>query len=306
MNVRDWRQVPAESLVPLYASERMRALRALHWDFQAIWHEVEHARTTWGLPGLVACDPSGRIRGMTFYVTEGDRLDVGGILSDDVRATDALLDGVLQAAASVDGRAVRMLVFDGAVALRSALKTRRFQVEPHLYLSLPLRVPGRLTPRRNQYPPYDFGAWQAGDLDAAAALLRRSYDPATGALFAPHNEPGEWERYVNNLVVHPGCGTLNAAATTVVRDGGELRGLAMITEIAPQVAHLVQLAVDPAWRGRQMGRALLDQACTRLAEKGYRLLTLLVAVDNSAARALYSSAGFDQDATFLKATLEPS
>lgn len=304
MNVRDWRQLPAEALAPLYASERARALRSLHWDFTTIWHEVEHARTTWGLPGLVACDPAGRIHGMTFYVAEGDRLDVGGIVSDDVRATDALLDGVLGTAAAVEGCVVRMLVFDGAVALRSALKTRRFQVEPHLYLSRTLRTPTRTAAGLAEGPRPCFTAWEERDIAGAAALLRRAYEPSAGTLFAAHNDPAEWERYVSNLVAHPGCGMLDASATAVLRDGSELRGLAMITEIAPQVAHLAQLAVDPASRGQRLGRALLDEACLRLAARGYRLLTLLVAEGNRAARALYGSAGFDQDATFLGARLE--
>jgi len=90
----------------------------------------------------------------------------------------------------------------------------------------------------------------------------------------------------------------------VLRDGDEIRALAIVTDIAPGVAHLVQLAVDPARRGKRLGEALVQRGCDRLCEGGYRALTLLVAASNTPARALYDRLGFHQDAAFLSATLD--
>jgi ribosomal protein S18 acetylase RimI-like enzyme len=316
VTVGDWRHVSPEAMAERYARERERALRTLRWDFAPIWHEVEQARTTWGLPGFVARDRDGRMRGMLFYVLEGDRLDVGGISSDDERATGALLDAVLAVAAPIAGCAVRMLVFDAAVALGSGLAARGFQVEPHFYLSRTLDGPadggrvergnGRITPGRRapheRLPDWAFEAWQETDIQPAAALLRRAYEPAASALFAANNEPAEWERYVSNLVTHPGCGTLNAGATVVLREGADMRAVAIVTDIAPGTAHIVQLAVDSGYRGRRLGRALVDEACLRLGARGYVAVTLLVSGANCAARTLYEGAGFHQDAVFLGAT----
>ena len=297
MILQDWRQVPAAVLAPIYAQERERSLRVLQWDSAAAWQEVEAARIGWGLPGLVAREADGRVRGLAFYVTEGDRMDVGGVVSDDVSITDALLDALSAAADAMSGLTVRMLVPEGPIALCSGLKTRGFSVESHLYLSRCLTGSRIARPRDGR-----FDSWSDGDVPAMSALLRRSYDPSRGAMFAAHHDPAEWERYVHNLVTHPGCGVLNPAATAVLREGDELRGAAMITDIAPHTAHLVQLAVDPAVRGQGIGRALVDEVGARLAALGYRAVTLLVAAGNAPARALYDAAEFRQDATFLGAT----
>jgi GNAT superfamily N-acetyltransferase len=317
MILRDWRDLPGEVLVPMYAAECLRWRQRLQWDSSAASHEVEHARVTWGLPGFVAEDADGRIRGMAYYLIEHDRIDIGGIVSDDDAATDVLLDGIITVARALDLTSVRTLTLDAAVALASSMRTRGFAVEPHLYLSRSLTAPApplfprsiRLWNRLVEGPrpvscdePLD--GWQSEDIEPAAALLSRSYDQIAGRLFAPNLAAGEWSRYVRNLVTHVGCGILNPGMTQVLRDGTEMRGLALITDIAPGVAHLVQLAVDPARRGQRLGEALMQRTCDRLRDGGYQTLTLLVAGTNAPARALYDRLDFRHDAMFLSATLD--
>ena len=324
MKVTDWRDAPYELLAPIYESERQQWLRQLQWDPASAWHEVERARTTWGLPGLLAVDEAGGVRGTAFFMQEEDRIDIGGLTADHVDATDALIEGVLASALRAGVRVVRAMLFDRAVALRSGLAHRRFEVEPHLYLSRSLSpkapsggsIAQRRGAHRSSHPSgaallnradtrtqaFSTGGWCNSDVPAAAALLRRAYDPEAGSLFAPRNEPAEWERYVRNLIAYPGCGTVNAAATRILREGQEIRAIALVTDIAPGAAHLVQLAVDPEARGCGLGATLVEQTCEQLAGQGYNALTLLVAQGNAPARALYDSAGFRHDATFLAAT----
>jgi ribosomal protein S18 acetylase RimI-like enzyme len=90
--------------------------------------------------------------------------------------------------------------------------------------------------------------------------------------------------------------------TAVVREGQALCAAILITEIAPNVAHIVQLAVDPLRRGQGLASSLLAETSERLASHGYRALTLQVAESNHAARALYDRAGFTHVADFLAAT----
>src|SRR4051794_11547684 len=52
------------------------------------------------------------------------------------------------------------------------------------------------------------------------------------------------------------------------------------------------LAVDPARRGRGVGRALIEAAGQEAARRGARRLTLRVLAPNAPARALYASCGF--------------
>jgi ribosomal protein S18 acetylase RimI-like enzyme len=55
------------------------------------------------------------------------------------------------------------------------------------------------------------------------------------------------------------------------------------------------LAVDPAYQGRGLGRALLDAAAREAAARGARRLTLRVHGPNAAARALYAACGFTEE-----------
>jgi ribosomal protein S18 acetylase RimI-like enzyme len=346
MILRDWCDLPGEALAPVYEAERRRWQQMLQWDSAAACLEVEHARVTWGLPGFVALDPAGRIRGMAYYLLEHDRVDIGGIVSDADIATGVLLDGIVTVARALDLGTVRMLTLDAAAALSSSLRMRGFAIEPHLYLSRSLAPPaltptveaasgrpivggasgrpgvgagfsrpilasraGRLLTRlveRTRPAPCEapLDTWQADDVEPAAALLARSYDRASGCLFAPTHAAGEWSRYVRNLVTHVGCGILNPTMTQVLRDASEMRALSLVTDIAPGVAHLVQLAVDPSRRGARLGETLVQRSCDRLRDGGYHALTLLVASSNAPARALYDRSGFRHDATFLAATLD--
>lgn len=316
MIARDWNRVAAADLAPLYAAERDRWVSRLQWDSAPAWAEVEHARVTWGLPGFVAVDDSGRLRGAAFYLLEDDRLDIGGITADHVQATDALLDAIVRVAGAGPVNTIRILAPDTAVALQSGLRVRGFGIERHHYLSRALDAAATPLPRsfwrrhfgrRASAPtaaPPATDRWRSDDVTAAADLLQRSYGLVEGRLFAPRGQAGEWRRYVHNLVTHVGCGTVNPAHSLVVRDGDALRALALITDIGPGAAHLVQLVVDPALRGQQVGTVLVERACATLREAGYKALTLMVAGSNAPARSLYARAGFRHDATFLAGTLD--
>jgi ribosomal protein S18 acetylase RimI-like enzyme len=296
MIVRDWREASRDLLAPVYESERRRWLRELRWDAAPIWREVEQARTTWGLPGVLALDDAGQVCGTAFYVCQDQRLEIGGLSADRGEATRALVDAVLEAAYERRARLVRALLFDAAPGLAALLAERGFTTERHLYLSLSIAYA-----QNSGSGPQAFEPWRADDVPEAAALFRRAYDPATGALFAPGHGQADWERYTRNLIDYAACGVFNAATTRVLREGGRIQAAALVTDIAPGVAHIVQLAVDPALRGRGMGARLLGEACSRLSGRGYSTVTLLVAETNRAARAIYDRAGFRHAADFVAA-----
>ena len=52
------------------------------------------------------------------------------------------------------------------------------------------------------------------------------------------------------------------------------------------------LAVDPAWQGRGLGRALMDAAEERLAALGCAKVNLQVRDENAAARGFYEAIGY--------------
>ncbi len=59
----------------------------------------------------------------------------------------------------------------------------------------------------------------------------------------------------------------------------------------PGWLHIVSMWVDPAWRGRRIGRKLLERVVARATEQGLRC-HLDVTVGNDAARRLYEGYGF--------------
>jgi ribosomal-protein-alanine N-acetyltransferase len=74
----------------------------------------------------------------------------------------------------------------------------------------------------------------------------------------------------------------------VAEEQGRLAGFAVARYLPPDEIEILNIAVDPAARRRGLGRILL---ATLLALPG-RNLYLEVRASNSAARALYASAGF--------------
>lgn len=70
------------------------------------------------------------------------------------------------------------------------------------------------------------------------------------------------------------------------------RGAMVMARIAADEAEILTLAVHPDARRQGLGRALLDKAAQMVAERGATALFLEVALRNTAARALYTAAGF--------------
>jgi ribosomal-protein-alanine N-acetyltransferase len=66
----------------------------------------------------------------------------------------------------------------------------------------------------------------------------------------------------------------------------------ILARVVADEAEVLTLAVDPAARGRGIGRALLDRAMRTALERGAGRLFLEVGASNVAARALYRACGF--------------
>jgi ribosomal protein S18 acetylase RimI-like enzyme len=92
-------------------------------------------------------------------------------------------------------------------------------------------------------------------------------------------------------------GRSDPADVLVAEAGDAIAGYVAIGPPTPVAsnAHVLMvrgLAVDPAWRGRGIGRRLVDAAVAEAERRGARRLTLRVLAPNAAARALYEAAGF--------------
>jgi ribosomal protein S18 acetylase RimI-like enzyme len=305
MILRDWREADAGLLRSCYDTEQRSWRDDLGWDTAWTWTTVEQARTTWGLPGVLALDDDNTVSGWAFYMHQGATLHVGGLVASTGAATAALLDGILDAVG--DSEPVACFIRDRAPGLSAELLSRGFDVERFLYLSrsLPARPPAVSLRRGGIQSGNALScAFTEADHSSAAVLLRAAYSPASGRHFAPNGTLAEWENYVAGVVGQGGCGVFDDAATGVVRDAEGLQALALMTSIAPETAHLAQLAVRPDCRGRGLASTLLHHGMASAARAGKRSMTLLVGEHNATARTLYGSLGFIERGSFVGARCE--
>lgn len=66
----------------------------------------------------------------------------------------------------------------------------------------------------------------------------------------------------------------------------------ILVRVAADEAEIITIAVDPAWRGKQIGEALITRAVAEIKVLGVLALILEVAEDNNAALRLYERLGF--------------
>jgi ribosomal protein S18 acetylase RimI-like enzyme len=299
--LRDWREADPGLLRACYDTEARGWRLDLAWETAWTWSTVEQARVTRRLPGLLALDERGRLLGWTFYTRAGRAWHIGGLVASRADATAALVDGILDGIGPGTGDPAACFIRHQAPGLRETLIARGFEVERFLYLSRPIAIAG------GGLPPEGVPSsapWRDADLTGAASLLQRAYGAASGRHFAPGGSIEEWTGYVTGLVDQRGCGVLDRAATRVVRDGAGVQALALVTSLAPQTAHLAQLAVRPDCRGRGIASALVGDVAADAARRGKTTMTLIVGEPNAAARRLYASRGFVERGTFIAATCD--
>jgi ribosomal protein S18 acetylase RimI-like enzyme len=302
MTLQDWRGLPTAALAPLFGREQRRWLAELHWDVAGAHAQIELARTTWGLPGLVAIDAAGEIAGLVFYIETAERLEIGGILAGTPAVTGALLTAVIDIADTA-GMPVFCFSCTHTAGLTAELARLGFDIDPLVYFERSLT--GRSSPGLLREPRPASRAWRMDDLDETAALLHRSFDETEAAHFAPGHTRAAWQHYVHNLVHFEACGTINPGASRCVPLGDGLGALTLVTTIAATTAHIVQVAVDPACRGSRLATALLQESCDAAWEQGCTTMTLMAAARNATASRIYAELGFSQRAAFVAATRAP-
>lgn len=118
----------------------------------------------------------------------------------------------------------------------------------------------------------------AADLDDVMIAMAEAFDPAFGEAWT--------EPQCLGILGMPGTWLL------VARRDGEPVGFALARAIADE-AELLLLAVRPRFRGRGIGKALLDRVMADARARGIATLHLEVRSGNDAIR-LYAVAGFSE------------
>jgi ribosomal protein S18 acetylase RimI-like enzyme len=310
MRALDWRFLSSEDAGHLHEAEAARWLSALHWDTRPALARVELARSAGTLPGLIARDDRGAIRGWAFYLVHEGVLQVGAFVADSPLATATLLDAIARTREAAAASAIMFFVFSTAPDLVEQLTARGFTVERYRYLQAGL-TPGAsgLGPVRPaepaQSPDPAPETWNPARWNAVAALLRRAYAADDAARpFARGGTPHEWLEYVMQLATTNACGWFFPEASVTIHGASpaELDGATLITRLAPDTAHLAQIAIAPEARGRGLARRLLTASLDAARAAGCVRATLLVSERNAAAGRLYDAMRFQDVAAFVSAS----
>ena len=295
MTLDEWGSLTPAAVAPLYRREQQQWLKALSWDTSASWVTIETARVGWGLPGFVCRDGSGNVRGWTYFMKRDGALEVGGIVADTEAATYAVIDGL-----AAEGSPLGGFVYATAPGLANGLAKHDVHTERYAYLMRSTSANGHdhLRTSAPSQPRTTLRPWNLDDVARTAGLLQSAYGSA-GYLFARDNRRDEWHSYVQSLVAHSGCGVLLPHLSTVVECDGVTGGVALVTALSPDTAHLAQLAIAPSFSRGGLGRRLIAELMASARQSGYCRLSLLVSRENAPACALYRAFGFELSGEFL-------
>lgn len=307
IEVLDLRHFSARQLRHLLERESELWRDRLRWDYRSSTELLLQYLESRILHGFVALD-QGRVCGYTFCVYEGHKAVIGDAFASghrtmtDADATRVLLEHMLEMlrhSPSVDRVESQLLLFD-AGEFAGIFSGPQFTVYPRLFLECDLRgfphtsrLPDGST--RSLPPELEMSPWTAQDYQAAGELIYASYVGHSDASINDQYRSLHGSlRFLHNIVRFPGCGIFEANFSWMLRDklNGELVGMVLCSRVAPDVAHVTQLCIAQAYRGRGLGRALLAQSAGALLHAGLDAITLTVTEANQQAVKLYEGFGF--------------
>jgi ribosomal protein S18 acetylase RimI-like enzyme len=290
----------------LFDEQQVEWLDRLRWDYTApskILREVIGRRE---LLGFAALAGSATI-GFSFYLVESTRCSIGDIyVSRSWRQAGA--DGKM-ASAIVDSlkRFPRMRriecqspVFDNPAAddVFLALGFERFErhfMVTGLSASDQFCLSSDRSSGREASPDFTVRAWSDEDFDLAARTIYKSYEGSIdGDINVLYSSQEGCAELLSILMDSIWCGRFLPEVSLVAVDGktGKQIGLLIASTIAPDVGHIGQVSVVPAYQGLGIARRMIQHALTQLAGRGYAAASLAVTHQNTRAQRIYESAGF--------------
>ncbi len=309
LEILDLRHFSARQMRPLLESEARVWQQRLRWDYQNSTELLLQYLDSRILPGYVALD-RGRISGFTFCVYEGPKAVIGDAYAQaadpeqTTGVTCTLLRHLIELLVNSPGvqRIESQLLLYDAGSIDGIFREYGFALHPRLFMELylPPAAGPFFSPNGTALPPnlpahIELCPWSPACYQQAAELIHESY---AGHIDARINDQycslhGSL-RFLHNIVRFPGCGIFDATESWVLRDTRTqaLAGMVLCSRVAPDVAHITQLCVSPAYRGAGLGGLLLRHAIDHLSHSGFDAITLTVTEANRPAVHLYEELGF--------------
>ena len=304
IEILDIRHFSAKQLRPLLDEEAAVWLRNLRWDYRSSTNLLLDYLDSRILPGFVALD-RGRVCGYTFCVYEGHKAVIGDLYTAADHPTPLAVSHTLarhlletlESSPEIIRIEAQLLLFDSGV-LRPIFSNLNpyspaFTVFPRLFLERIL--PQRAITQPELPPGLELCPWTPSFYQPSAELIHASYSGhIDSAINDQYRTLAGSVRFLHNIVRFPGCGVFDPQCSWALRDRqtNALVAIILCSRVAPDTAHVTQLCVAPAFRGRGLGNLLLQSTMGRMPSQRYAAITLTVSEDNVAALRLYLAADF--------------
>ncbi|MEQ1887229.1 MAG: GNAT family N-acetyltransferase [Bryobacteraceae bacterium] len=302
IRVVDLRNISAGELESVLLEESARWRSDLNWDLTPAAELLRRFVSMQSLNGFALLHGHSAI-GYTYWVREDHKGLIGGLYVLESERTpehvDLLLEAQIQAMWRLPGirRVESQLLMLGLPIEHRMPLQHSCHFYPRLFMEADTKPPKAET--RASRSANDNGIrmvpWTEAHFDASAHLVANAYrGHIDSEINDQYRSPGGARRFLTNIIQYPGCGTFHAQASMAAVDteSGALAGISLASLVAPDAGHITQLCVGSQFRGRGIGRELLQQSRLALAASGRLTVSLTVTEENRSAIALYESVGF--------------
>lgn len=303
MNIIDLRQTTVRQIEALLLEEAKHWQDELHWDYDSALNLIKRFLDAHALSGCVAME-KGVALGYSFYVLEDHKGLIGGLYVspnyDQEPIGRRLLDEMLfsmRAIPQLNRIEAQLMPFGGPV--EAALKDQGFRLYTRQFMLLDLQMKTEHVPGINSGLRLD--RWHDRFFESCAKLIYLAYaNHVDGDINDQYRSRHGALKFLKNIVLLPGCGQFQPAASFVLRHPGsdDLVGAVLTSEVAPGVGHTTQLCVQPGFQGHGLGRILMQASAEALRALKYNELTLTVTSENHTAVHLYERLGFSTIKSF--------
>ena len=303
MNIIDLRQTTVRQIEALLLEEAKHWQDELHWDYDSALNLIKRFLDAHALSGCVAME-KGVALGYSFYVLEDHKGLIGGLYVspnyDQEPIGRRLLDEMLfsmRAIPQLNRIEAQLMPFGGPV--EAALKDQGFRLYTRQFMLLDLQMKTEHVPGINSGLRLD--RWHDRFFESCAKLIYLAYaNHVDGDINDQYRSRHGALKFLKNIVLLPGCGQFQPAASFVLRHPGsdDLVGAVLTSEVAPGVGHTTQLCVQPGFQGHGLGRILMQTSAEALGALKYNELTLTVTSENHTAVHLYERLGFSTIKSF--------
>lgn len=300
LHIVDLRAVAPAELDDLWQAEARWWRDRLLWEVSDAQAALRRVVERGGLPGK-AVQVGSRIVGYAYYAVAGHLGVIAGLLLApewNIPAVGGML--VRETIDAVRQRGVRRIesqfIAPDSPWLIPSFEHEGFRTYGREFLRVALcdwQHPDR------RLAVGDLEPWRGAHLSEAAPIMQAAYEGGGEVEINQLFGTSEGCRAVlENILNQGGCGMPVFEASAMVRQRGRGIGFAIITEIAPSQGHLVQVAVLPGYQRQGVARSLLDYSASRLWQRHFDTLSLIVSRSNARAYRLYQTLGFQSILSF--------